>query len=281
MVYRTDLFEQSGLPTDREEVAKLISTWDDFVEVGKKVKAATGQAMLDKVNTFYRMVLSQAEEQYFDRATGKLIIETNPSVREAWDDAAELAELGLSANLKLWKPEWGSGIAGGDFAVMLTPSWMLNDIKSNAPHAEGKWDITSLPGGGGNWGGSFLTLPKEGDHPREAYELIKWLTDPQQQLTVYKDRSNFPSAPDIYDDPAIQNKRDPYFGDTPIGEIYSQLARKVRPVYEGPRQHIINTIIESALDKVEDKEATPEEAWNEAMDLIKRQFNLFESTRVK
>ncbi len=36
MCYRRDLFEKAGLPSDREEVAKLWPTWDDFIATGEK-----------------------------------------------------------------------------------------------------------------------------------------------------------------------------------------------------------------------------------------------------
>ena len=35
MCYRSDLFEKAGLPTDREEVAALFGTWDDYFAAGE------------------------------------------------------------------------------------------------------------------------------------------------------------------------------------------------------------------------------------------------------
>ncbi len=37
--YRADLFEKAGLPTDREEVAALFGTWDDYFAVGEEFVA--------------------------------------------------------------------------------------------------------------------------------------------------------------------------------------------------------------------------------------------------
>ena len=37
--YRADLFEQAGLPTDREEVAALMGTWDDYFATGEQFVA--------------------------------------------------------------------------------------------------------------------------------------------------------------------------------------------------------------------------------------------------
>src|SRR5918993_4620420 len=37
--YRADLFEAAGLPTDREEVSALMSTWEDYFALGEKFVA--------------------------------------------------------------------------------------------------------------------------------------------------------------------------------------------------------------------------------------------------
>jgi len=274
LVYNPSLFEEAGLPTDRESIARMMSTWDDFIRVGLEIKERTGKPMIDQIRTLYRMVLFQAEEQYFDSLTGELIIESNPAVRDAWNMATRASELGLSAFLTTWSPEWGKSIAEGDFATMLSPSWMLNDIKANAPEAVGQWDIAYLPGGSGNWGGSYLTIPKMSKKKPEAYDFIRWMTDPKQQLSLYKTFNNFPSTPVIYEDPAIRDKRDPFFNDAPVGRIFSNVAKEVRPSYEGAKQHIINQIMEAALDQVEERSLTPDEAWAEAMALIDKQLQL-------
>jgi len=274
VVYNPKLYAAAGLPTDRERLAEAMSTWEHFLEVGQRIKEKTGKPMIDQIKTLYRMVLFQADVQYFDPHTEALIIETNPAVKQAWDVAVRASELGLSAFETSWSPEWARGIAGGEFATILSPSWMLNDIKTNAPEAEGDWDITYLPEGSGNWGGSYLTIPKMSSKKKEAYAFIRWLTDPERQLALYKTFNNFPSTPVIYEDPAIRNKTDPFFKDAPVGRIFSEIAKDVRPMYEGSKQHVVTQIMEAALDKVEERDSTPEEAWNEAMSLIHKQLGL-------
>lgn len=276
LVYQPELFEAAGFPSDRDELATLLATWEDYNDVALQIKEKTGKPMIDHIRTLFRIMLVQAAEQYFDPETEELIIETNPAVRRAWDYAVSISEQGLSSNTMTWSPEWGRGIVDGEFATVLSPSWMLKDIKLNAPEASGNWDITYLPGGSGNWGGSFLTLPKMGKHPQEAYDLIVWLTHPDQQLFLFEMANNFPSTPAVYDEPVVRYKLDAFFNDAPVGQIYSDVAREMHPTYEGARQHMINLIMEAALDDVEDRIATPEEAWAEAMMKIEEEFQSFE-----
>ena len=75
---------------------------------------------------------------------------------------------------------------------------MMGYIQGQAPKTRGKWDIAAVPGGGGNWGGSFLTVPKQCKHAQEAYDLIKFLTSPASEAYVFKQTGNLPSQPALY-----------------------------------------------------------------------------------
>src|SRR5690625_7170554 len=90
---------------------------------------------------------------------------------------------------ELWTPEWGSSMAEGSYATLIgAPAWMIANVKENAPDAAGKWSLTTIPEGAGNWGGSFMTIPKESDHPEEAFAFISWLTSPEIQLKRSEER---------------------------------------------------------------------------------------------
>ena len=75
---------------------------------------------------------------------------------------------------------------------------MLGTIKGNSkPDAAGKWAVATAPKGG-NWGGSFLTVPKSGKNVEEAQKFVAWLTAPEQQAKLFKVQGSFPSAPAAY-----------------------------------------------------------------------------------
>ncbi len=66
-----------------------------------------------------------------------------------------------------------------------------------------------MPGRAGNWGGSYLAIPKMSQHKKEAYDLVQWLTAPEQQAKLFQRIGNFPSSV-----PAIEkvaDTKDPYF----------------------------------------------------------------------
>ncbi|QCT01082.1 sugar ABC transporter periplasmic protein [Paenibacillus algicola] len=270
MYYRTDLFEQAGLPTEPAAVAELMPTWEKFIEVGKTIKDKTGKPMVYGADIVYQSIRGQAKEQYFN-SNGDLIVETNPAIKRAWDLSTEIANSGLAAKISAWSPEWGAGMNNGDFTVMLGPSWMVGYMKGNAPDSSGKWNLAPMPEGSGNWGGSFMTVPSQSKHPKEAMEFLKWLLSPEQQLELFKENgSNFPSTPAVYDDPAIQTYTDEFFQNAPLGKTFSDAAKKVVPVYLGPDHITVDTPILQALANVERNGEAADAAWQTAMDQIKR-----------
>ncbi|WP_373229213.1 ABC transporter substrate-binding protein [Cohnella sp.] len=269
IMFRTDLFQQAGLPTTTEEVSALLPSWEKYLEIGKTIKSKTGKPMTYAAEALFFVIRGQGKLQYFDDK-GNLIADTNPDIKRAWDISVKAAQEGLTAEISAWTPEWGAGMNNGDFATVLAPAWMMGFMKANAPDSSGKWNIALMPEGSGNWGGSFLTIPKESKHPKEAYDLIKYLTSPETQLELFKKNGNFPSTPDIYSDPAIVNFKDTFYGDAEIGKIYAEAAKKVLPVYYGPDYDKVNAALIQALWNVEKNGVNPEETFRKGIETAKR-----------
>ncbi|MGY3334471.1 cellobiose transport system substrate-binding protein [Streptomyces filamentosus] len=264
MCYRTDLLEQAGLPTDRDELAEKWSTWDGYLELGKqyKAKAPGKSAWLDSVGSLFSIMIGQEEERYYD-ASGALIWETNPALKTAWEASVEASGAGLSAKLDQWSPQWNQAFAAGSFATLPCPAWMLGYIKGQAGETgKGKWDVAELPGGAGNWGGSYLAVPKAAKNKKEAYELIKWLTAPEQQAKIFAKQGNFPSSTGAIAE--VAGTTDPYFSGAPIGKIFGDAAKAAPVQVLGVHDQNINQQITNALSEVERKGLAPEKAWENA-----------------
>ncbi|OAS89422.1 MULTISPECIES: extracellular solute-binding protein [Metabacillus] len=271
MAYRADVFEQAGLPTDREEVAALFNTWDDYLKVGEQIKAKTGKALIDSPNGAYTVLEGQGDEKYYDK-DGNIIVQDNAQIKKAYDFAMEIIDKDLTAGFEQFSSEWGTGMLNGDYATILAPAWMMTSMKATAPDASGKWDMTLLPEGSGNWGGSFLTIPKQSKNAEEAYKLIEWLLSPEQQLVTFKESGNFPSTPGIYDSEEIQSFTSEYFNNAPVGKIYAEAAQNVKPIIEGPESIQVEQIIGDAITRVKDGQAKPDASWDKAMEQLEREL---------
>ncbi|MFF1299439.1 MULTISPECIES: ABC transporter substrate-binding protein [unclassified Streptomyces] len=239
--YRTDLFKAAGLPTDREEVGKLwAGDWNKLVDVGKqyKAKGPKGTTFLDSPGGLLQAIVSGEKERFYD-ASGKVIYKTNPAVKDAFDLTAQAAEDGLIGNQTQFQPAWDTTIANSKFAAMSCPPWMLGYIKGKSkPDAAGKWDIAQAPKSG-NWGGSFLTVPKSGKNTEEAAKLAAWLTAPEQQAKLFGVQGSFPSTPAAYESTEVTSAKNDMTGDAPIGTIFAAAAKNIPVQTIGPKDQII------------------------------------------
>lgn len=276
MCYRSDLFKEAGLPTNREEVSKLWPTWADYITVGERFTAAkTGASFLDAAtNTFNTIVLQTAGNaggyHYYD-TSDNLVVDSNPAVREAWDITMDIVDSGLSGKYGAWSEEWVAAFKQAKFATIACPAWMTGVIEGNAgADAKGKWDIATVPGNGGNWGGSFLAVPQQSKHQAEAAKLAKFLTSPEGQIGAFKTKGPLPSSPQALEDPAVADSTNPYFTDAPVGQIFGTGAKNLKPVYMGPKNQAVRTEVENAVRTVELGQRSPAEGWTDAVNNAKK-----------
>jgi cellobiose transport system substrate-binding protein len=271
MCYRTDLFAKAGLPTDRDAVSKLWPTWDDYIKTGQTFAAKnTGAKFLDSATNVYNAILMQNAGKgtgytYFDKSD-KLVIDSNPDIQAAWKTTNTMIADKLSGGLASFSDDWSTGFKKGSFATIACPAWMLGVIKTDAGDAAaGKWDVAQVPGGGGNWGGSFLSVPAKGKHLKESVELAKFLTNADSQLTVFKKVNNLPSNPTVYDNADFQALKNDYFSNAPVGQIFGAGAKSLQPVYLGAKNQAVRNAVEDALRSVEQGKKTADAAWQDAI----------------
>lgn len=264
--YRKDLFKAAGLPTDRDAVAaQWAGDWQKFVDVGNtfKAKAPKGVAFTDSASGLFNAVLSSQTTQYSDQS-GKLIYANSPGVQTAWNLATEAVQDGLTAKLQQFDSNntWSAAFKTSKFATVACPSWMVGLVAGDAgPANKGKWDIAQPPQAG-NWGGSFLAVPKSSKHAAEATALAQWLTAPAQQIKVFQKFGNIPSTKAALDDPAVLNTTNDYFPGTPIGKIFTSTAHSIQPAPIGPNDGAVKDIItQNGLLDMEQRGTSKDKAW--------------------
>ena len=262
MCYRTDLFKKAGLPTDRDQVSKLWSSWDQFIEVGKKYVAATGKKFVDSGTNMFNPVLAQQPVGFYDEQD-QLQMEGGPKV--AFDISMKAIDAGLSADLASFQPNWDQGFKKDQFAVLACPAWMLGHIQDTAPEQKGKWDIATIPGGGGNWGGSWWTIPAQGKNVDEAYKFVEWMIQPAQQIEVFKTVGNLPSQPALYSDPAVLDYKKEFMSNAPTGQIFAATAENLKPQYLGRKNGPTRVAVENVITRVQQGKLKSSAAWAEAV----------------
>ncbi|PFG32481.1 ABC transporter substrate-binding protein [Sanguibacter antarcticus] len=270
--YRSDLFAAAGLPTDRDEVAALLggedATWEKYFEVGHTFTAASDSAWYDSAVAVMQAQVGQMDAAYEDPSTGEAkSLADNTEIKSAYD-AILTESQDLSAHLGMWGDDWKAGFQNDAFATMICPSWMTGSIESESGGVEG-WDVADVfPGGGGNWGGSFLTVPSSGKNIEAAKDLALWLTAPEQQVKAFAEAGNFPSQVETLTDESLLSSTNAFFNDAPVGEIFKARAEAVNPVppFKGGAYFSLVQIVNDAMNRVDvDQTDDAETSWTKAL----------------
>ncbi|WP_188037045.1 ABC transporter substrate-binding protein [Actinotalea sp. JY-7885] len=251
--YRSDLFAAAGLPTDREEVAALLEgDWENYFTVGEQFVANSDAAWFDSAGATYQAMVNQLENAY-EEDDGTPIPLEGSEVEDLYTTVLEASvDRELSAHLAQWSDDWNAAFQNGAFATMACPGWMLGIIEGNAAGVTG-WDIADVfPGGGGNWGGSYLTVPTQSEHPEEAMALANWLTAPEQQIKAFNSKGTFPSQSAAHESDDLLTSTNDFFNDAPTGQILVNRAEAVTATpYKGTNYFAIHTTVADGLTRVD------------------------------
>ncbi|GCE23795.1 sugar ABC transporter substrate-binding protein [Dictyobacter kobayashii] len=271
LFYRADLFAKAGLPTDPQAVTNQLKTWDDYIQAGLKLKQATNGKvfMFDNINNVFSQSVGQHALQYFDRSDH--YIGTQDIVKQAWTLANQVKQDGISANIANWTTEWNAGVSNGTIASFVGAVWMKQILQDAAPNTKGQWRIARNPGGDGNSGGSFLAVTKASAHPQEAFEVVKWLENPTNQLTAYKSLQLFPSTLSTFDQPGMNSNED-FYGGQDTNQVFSVAAKDIPRFYFNAYSDIVAGAYSDQLSLIALQNKSPDQAWNDAQTEIQRQL---------
>lgn len=261
--YRADMLEAAGLPGDPESVAPLVGgSWDEFFAAGKKYAAGGGEgAWYDSSYLIYNAQVEQLAFPYEDK-NDKVVVD-NPEVEAIFKGTLEKADA-LSAKLSAFSTDWNVGMGTAKFATITCPSWMLAMIQGNASDVTGWRVANAFPGGGGNVGGSYLSVPTQGKHHEEASKLASWLSAAPQQIAAFKSGAGFPSRLDALDDESLTSVTNPFFGDAPVGQIFADRSKAITSViHKGPHYLAIDTAAFNAMTRVETGQQSIDDAWDQ------------------
>jgi cellobiose transport system substrate-binding protein len=268
LYYRTDLFAKAGVASTPEAIRSQVKTWDDYFALLKKVKDATG-SQTGTIADIFRSVIGQSSQNFFDE-DGKYIGD-QAHIKSAWDAAVKAYQEGLTFPFSN-DSEKNAAINGGKVSSFTGASWAVGDLVSAAPDTKGKWGIAYPPGGVGNQGGSFFGVLSATKYPKEAYEVIQFLVSPDNLIAGYKEFGNYPSTPEIYDNPEMVNKN-AFFGDQDLSAVFGEAAKDVKIAHADPQDNMVVTTLVDSLASVDGQKKDPEQAWTEAQTKIKRQLS--------
>lgn len=264
--YRADLYQKAGLPSDPDEVASAIHTWDDLLALGKKVRSKLDAASFANSSIVFNQYVFASTERYFDRHDHPIYEDRSGTIRKAWDLAVEAIGAKLTADLQS-DSDKNAGWTSGKVPSHIEGAWWSQVLKDTAPDSSGKWRVTKQPERAGNSGGSFLAVPSTCKNPRAAYEFISWMMSPENQATTFNDIQLIPSTPASFTGGTMRNPGK-YFGPQNPLDVFSTLAKSVPTSYISTYESEVTAFVTEISNVEAGKD--PKRAWQDAVDVTNR-----------
>lgn len=274
LYYRKDLFEKAGVDIDS------ITTWDQMLAAGVKIKQATGANLfaVDKAASqadsanFFEM-LARLEGTFFFNGKGEISLNDKGSVNaltflKQANDKHLVTDIpgsqGLTSQTKGQSP----------VAIIPGASWMVGAFESTAPEMKGKWGVRMPPAmekGGytaASAGGTYLTVAKSSKKQKLAYEYVKYsMATLAGQKVITQADGLFPSYEPMWQTAEFKQSN-PYFGINTNQLVVKVLGQSTRPDYYTKDYPKALKVYDDAQTQVLVKGADPKTALDHAAKLL-------------
>ena len=245
LFYRTDLLARAGFTRPPQ-------SWDEWLAAMRALKKLGGDtkwAILLPLNEWTQpVVLAQQQGSQLLADGGRKSAFLAPEFRRAFDFYVALFKEGLApalANTQI--ANLYQDFAAGTFAMYITGPWNLGEFRDRLPASlQDKWSTAPLPGPTGASdglsaaGGSSLVVYRRSRHKAEAWKLIHFLTETEQQVRFYKLTGDLPARASAWRDSTLADRRAVAF--------FEQLKR-VAPLPAVPEIELIVTRVATAVEE--------------------------------
>ena len=206
LFYRKDLLARAGydaMPTDW-------ATWKACLRAVTKRGGAKHYGIFLPTNEWMQPVvlgLQSGSTLLADGGTRGAF--QGPEFRRAFDFYLSLYREGLAPTYGLQDiANMYQELERGTFAMVVTGPWNLGEFARRLPDSlQGAWGTAVLPGPDGPGvsfaGGSSLVMFKGTKHPEAAWELISYLSQPEQQVRFWRLTGDLPARREAWADTAL------------------------------------------------------------------------------
>ena len=245
MIYRADMLKRAGLTAPR--------TWDEFREAATRLHAAEPGSYLVNFPPEFEYFMSfawQAGARPFKVDGTKVAIHLDDpaalKVANFWD---ALIKQGVVKVAPFYTNSWYASVDRGTYASWLIAAWgpvLINSTSSTV----GKWRVAPLPqwDAGDNaqplYGGSTYAVTAQSKHPAEAAELVKFATTTPELVKGIVAAGKYVFVPfkPLYEDPAWQDEKYPFYGPQRPNRVFAEAAKHVDGGFQwGPFADYVRT----------------------------------------
>lgn len=275
--YNKEIMDQAGVDIES------IKTWDDYIEAGKKVLAATGKPMtafeITNQRPFWPMIVQRGSD-YLSEEGVILDNETNIEVLQAMYDMIYEHEIAIPMpGGNTGSEEFFAFMNNGGIASLIMPMWYMGRFTSYMPDLEGKILIRPMPAWeegdfrSAGMGGTGTSITKQSEHIDLAKQFLAYakLTK-EANIRIWQELQFDPIRWDVWDAPELQEPLE-YFGNEVVFNTLLELKDEIASPYynelsSAAQDLVMNDVMFKALSE---RIATPEEALREAADELRSQ----------
>lgn len=216
------------LGTDEpSEVQKYMTSMESFLELGEKLKEASGGAthLLASYSELVYVILGSRQTGWVK--DGKLVID--PKMVEYIDLAEKVRNQGLDINASQWTPQWTQAMGNDSVFGFMLPTWgVANVLQANAPETEGDWGFVKAPTAY-YWGGTWVGMYKDSDQKDLSWLFIKFITSNTEFMNQYAyETGDFVNNSEVQESVASSEEgNNKFVGGQNLYQAYSSLVGEI------------------------------------------------------
>ncbi len=222
MAYKRNLTEKYFGVSEPDDVEKLFSNWDEFKELGLKVKEeSNGEVfMLTSVGGFYNVLRGQQEGLYINGTELTLKSYLGP----IFDRLIDFTQSGIIDVLEEGSNEEAASYSDDIHIFYPMPCFNISQVlKPNDPEGEGRWGMILPAGKGYALPSGAMLVPKAAKNKEGAVEYLKFTHNTIEGATAAMEfKSSFVGNKTLYEEGAnFYTLEDPFFAGQDIWQLYS------------------------------------------------------------
>ena len=253
---RMDMFEKAGYTIDDFKDI----TWDQFIDMGKKVKEATGAYLIgyDPSDLGIMRVMMQSAGQWYTNAEGtKVTVAGNPALKEAMRIFKRLQDEDLLASYNGWTQLLAT-FQQGQVAAVVQGCWLTPSIEANKDQS-GKWRVAPLPKLSSvknatpysNLGGSQWYVNNYSKNADAAVDFLnETFASDQGLLNELVTKISLVNSLKDTTKIANYNVANAFFGDQKIYADFANWNNQIPAISYGPHTYAIESVVSEALQRV-------------------------------
>jgi arabinosaccharide transport system substrate-binding protein len=257
ITYRKDLFDQAGVDLQSAqtwpEFQRRALEFENYWQRRGQPRAAMGLSSVTP--DLLLVMLRQQHVQLVDAELGVHLADEKVVQTLCWYAQAVTGPARMAADLNPTAGQNARDLASGDICSLITPDWMVGDLKQYGPEMAGKLRMMPLPrfaeddARTASWGGTMIGITRTCQDPDSAWKLIEALyLDPGALKARQASTGILPPIPEYWTQ-AVYHQPDPFFANQKVDELYIELARELPEMPMTPYTTAAQTFLSIAMNQ--------------------------------